>query len=52
MNIWIYPKDRPNYDVTNKKVLGKFEDEMHGTSITELIGLIPKMYSFKIDENI
>ena len=32
------------------KVLGKFKDEMTGQIITEFIGLIPKMYSFKIEE--
>ena len=41
-----YPKDHPNYDITNKKVLGKFKDEMKSLVITEFIGLKPKMYSF------
>ena len=41
-----YPKDHPNYDTTNKKVLGKFKDEMKSLIITEFIGLKPKMYSF------
>ena len=45
-----YPKDHPNYNVTNKKVIGKFIDEMNGKIITDLIGLISKMYSFKIDK--
>ena len=34
-----------------QKKLGKFKDEMNGKLIIEFIGLIPKMYSFKIDEN-
>ena len=53
-----YPKDHLNYDITNKKVLGKFKDEMKSLIITEFIGLKPKMYSFnyinnsiKINEN-
>ena len=41
-----YPKDHPNYNITNKKVLGKFKDEMKSLIITEFIGLKPKMYSF------
>ena len=45
-----YPKYHPCYDPTNKHRLGYFKDEMNGKVITELIGLIPKMYSSKIDE--
>ena len=41
-----YPINHPNYDITNKKVLGKFKDEMKSLIITEFIGLKPKMYSF------
>ena len=41
-----YPKNHPNYDISNKKVLGKFKDEMKSLIITEFIGLKPKMYSF------
>ena len=43
-----YPKEHINYDATNKKVLGKFKDEVNGKLITELIGLKPKMYAFKV----
>ena len=46
-----YPKNHPNYDITNKKVLGKFKDEMKSLIITEFIGLKPKMYSFNYIEN-
>ena len=45
-----YPKDHPNYDTTNKKVLGKFKDEMHGNIIAEFIALKPKMYAFKVED--
>ena len=48
-----YPTNHPNYDITNKKVLGKFKDELNSLIITEFIGLKPKMYSFDyIDNNI
>ena len=46
-----YPKDHPNYDITNKKVLGTFKDELKSRTITEFIGLKPKMYSFNFIEN-
>ena len=41
-----YPINHPNYDITNKKVLGTFKDELKSKIITEFIGLKPKMYSF------
>ena len=48
-----YPINHPNYDITNKKVLVKFKDELNNLIITEFIGLKPKMYSFNyIDNNI
>ena len=37
-----YPPKHPNYDKTNKKVLGKFKAEMNGNIITHFIGLKPK----------
>ena len=46
-----YPKDHPNYNITNKKVLGTFKDELKSRIITEFIGLKPKMYSFNFIEN-
>ena len=48
-----YPINHTNYDITNKKVLGKFKDELNSLIISEFIGLKPKMYSFVyIDNNI
>ena len=46
-----YPINHLNYDITNKKVLGKFKDELHSLIITVFIGLKPKMYSFDYIDN-
>ena len=35
----------------NKKVIGKFKDEVAGRQITHFVGLRPKMYSFKIEDS-
>lgn len=43
-----YHKNHPNYNTDNKKVLGKFKCETHGTIIYELIALRPKMYALKV----
>ena len=48
-----YPINHPNYDITNKKFLGKFKDKLNCKIIMEFIGLKPKMYSFDyIESNI
>jgi len=36
---------------SNKKVLGKMKDETHGLAIAEFVGLRPKMYSLKYEED-
>ena len=46
-----YPKNHRNYNISNKKVIGKFKDELKSRIITEFIGLKPKMYSFNFIEN-
>ena len=45
-----YPKDHPLYDVSNKKVIGKFKDETSSKIITEFAAPKIKMYSFKTEE--
>jgi hypothetical protein len=39
-----YPKDHPCYDATNKKVIGKFKDEMKSKPITMICALRAKVY--------
>ena len=48
-----YPPDHPSGILTgvNKKVIGKFKDEVAGKQITHFVGLRPKLYSFKIEED-
>ena len=43
-----YPTEHPNHDKSNKKVLGKFRDEMNGKIVTHFIGLKPKAYCYKV----
>ena len=45
-----YPESSPYFDKTNKKIIGKFKDEVAGVPITEFIGLKSKMYSY-VKEN-
>lgn len=42
-----YPSNHPLYSTTNKKVLGKFKDELNGEAGIQFIGLKSKMYSLK-----
>ena len=46
-----YPENHPNFDMSNKKVLGKFKDELKSNIITVFIALKPKMYSFEFIDN-
>ena len=48
-----YPPDHPSGILTgvNKKVIGMFKDEVAGKQITCFIGLRPKLYSFRIEED-
>ena len=47
-----YPENHPSGIKTgiNKKVMGKFKDEASGKQITRFVGLRPKLYSFKIED--
>ena len=48
-----YPPDHKSGILTevNKKVIGMFKDEVAGKQITHFVGLRPKLYSFKIEED-
>ena len=43
-----YPKDHPNFNTSNKKVIGRFKDECDSKIITHFVALRPKMYCFKL----
>ena len=46
-----YPAHHPLFSTANKKVIGKFKDELGGKVLTEFIGIRPKMYSYVGDES-
>ena len=41
-----YQSDHPLFSTANKKIIGKFKDELGGQLLTEFIGIRPKMYSY------
>ena len=47
-----YPENHPSGIKTgvNRKVIGNFKDEAAGKQITHLVGLRPKLYTFKVEE--
>lgn len=44
-----YPKTHSLYDEINKKVIGKFTDELNGKQMVRFVGLKPKQYAFEIE---
>ena len=46
-----YPEDSPYFNKENKKVIGKFKDEVAGMPIIEFVGLRSKMYSYAKDND-
>ena len=46
-----YPKNHPLYSTVNKKVIGKFKDELGGAIMEEFAGLRPKCYSILFKGN-
>ena len=42
-----YPKEHKCYNNVNKKVIGKFKDEINGEPLVEFVGLKAKMHSLK-----
>ena len=46
-----YPENSPYFDKSNKKVIGKFNDEVSVITINEFIGLRSEMYSYIKDTN-
>ncbi|EFP09702.1 hypothetical protein CRE_21850 [Caenorhabditis remanei] len=47
-----FPKDHKLHDVTNKKVIGKFKDELNGKIMSEMVAFRPKQYAFKIQDGL
>jgi len=46
-----YPKDNSLYSTENKKVPGKFKDELCGEEMIEFVGIRSKMYSYRTKED-
>ena len=42
-----YPEDHPLYTTANKKVIGKFKNELGGEPICEFVALCSKMYAYE-----
>ena len=44
-----YPQEHFLYSSANKKIIGKFKDEVNGVPVSEFVGLRAKMYSIKTE---
>jgi hypothetical protein len=47
-----YPEDHFLYSNKNKKVIGKFKDELNGKILKDYVGLRAKMYVMRTEKNI
>ena len=45
-----YPRDHPLYSEKNKKVIGKFKDELNGKIMNEIVFLKSKAYSYTLTD--
>lgn len=43
-----YPENHAIYSEENKRVVGKFKDELNGKIMTELVAVKPKQYAYKV----
>ena len=46
-----YPKDHFLYNVSNKKIICKFKDELNGKPLKEFVGIRSKCYSLKSQDS-
>ena len=44
-----YPQEHPLYSTENKKIIGKFKDELNGKIMTDLVFLRSKAYAYKVN---
>ena len=47
-----YPLDHPLYDLSNRKALGFFKNELHSVSMREFVRLCPNLSAVKVSGNV